>query len=91
MTSTASRQTTGLQIACPTTSSGHTAHIGSSKRATGMVVSGFLVEVQKVTDEEMAGWKRDYPEAFEREREYDPATGVSAAGWIKDQTQSRER
>ena len=30
-----------------------------------MVVSGFLVEVEKVTDEEMAGWRRDYPEAFD--------------------------
>ena len=38
-----------------------TPHKVTSKNATGMVVSGFLVEVAKVTDEEMAGWRRDYP------------------------------
>jgi anaerobic selenocysteine-containing dehydrogenase len=61
-----------------------TPHNLTSARATGMVVSGFLVEVARVTDEEMAAWRRDYPEAFERERDYDPATGVSLAGWVKD-------
>ncbi len=57
-----------------------TPHKVTSKKATGMVVSGFLVEVAKVTDEEMAGWRRDYPEAFNRK--YDPATGVSLSGWL---------
>ena len=57
-----------------------TPHKVTSKRATGMVVSGFLVEVAKVADEEMAGWCRDYPEAFGRR--YDPATGVSLSGWL---------
>jgi hypothetical protein len=46
-----------------------------------MVVSGFLVDVQKVTDEEMAAWRRHYPEAFSRN--YDPDTGVSLSGWLK--------
>jgi trimethylamine-N-oxide reductase (cytochrome c) len=59
-----------------------TPHNVTSKRATGMVVSGFLVEVQKVTDEEMAGWRRDYPEAFNRD--YDPTTGVSLSGWLQE-------
>jgi anaerobic selenocysteine-containing dehydrogenase len=57
-----------------------TPHNITSKRATGMVVSGFLVEVAKVTSEEMDGWRRDYPEAFARA--YDPATGVSLSGWL---------
>jgi anaerobic selenocysteine-containing dehydrogenase len=57
-----------------------TPHKVTSKKATGMVVSGFLVEVQKVTDEEMAGWRSDYPEAFNRN--YDLATGVSLSGWL---------
>jgi trimethylamine-N-oxide reductase (cytochrome c) len=59
-----------------------TPHSITSKKATGMVVSGFLVEVEKVTDEEMAGWRRDYPEAFNRN--YDVATGVSLSGWLKE-------
>ena len=52
----------------------------TSKRCTGMAVSGFLVEVQKVTDEEMEAWKRDYPEAFARKIDY--AAGVCLDGWL---------
>jgi trimethylamine-N-oxide reductase (cytochrome c) len=58
-----------------------TPHKVTSQKATGMVVSGFLVDVQKVTDEEMAAWRRHYPEAFSRN--YDPDTGVSLSGWLK--------
>jgi anaerobic selenocysteine-containing dehydrogenase len=58
-----------------------TPHKVTSKKATGMVVSGFLVEVQKVADDEMATWRRDYPEAFTRN--YDLDTGVSLSGWLK--------
>jgi len=57
-----------------------TPHNLTSQKATGMVVSGFLVEVEKVSDEEMAGWRRDYPEAFQRN--YDAETGVSLSGWL---------
>jgi len=46
-------------------------------------VSGFLVEVEKVADEEMAAWRHDYPEAFARN--YDSATGVSLSGWLIEQ------
>ena len=52
----------------------------TSKNSTGMATSGFLVEVAKVADEEMAGWKRDYPEAFARKIDY--ATGVCLEGWL---------
>ena len=52
----------------------------TSKNSTGMAVSGFLVEVEKVTDEEMEGWKHDYPEAFARK--IDPAAGVCLDGWL---------
>ena len=51
-----------------------------SKNCSGMATSGFLVEVEKVTDEEMAQWKRDYPEAFARK--LDPAAGVCLEGWL---------
>ena len=54
----------------------------SGKNSTGMATSGFLVEVAKVTEEEMAGWKRDYPEAFARKIDY--ATGVCLEGWLLD-------
>lgn len=52
----------------------------TSKNCTGMATSGFLVDVQKVTDEEMAGWMRDYPEAFARK--VDPDAGVCLDGWL---------
>ena len=58
-----------------------TPHKVTSKNSTGMVVSGFLVEVQKVTDAEMVGWRKDYPAAFNRN--YDAVTGVSLSGWMK--------
>ena len=57
-----------------------TPHAITSKTATGMVVSGFLVQVEKVTDEEMEQWKRDYPESFARPR--DPATGTCLESWM---------
>ena len=59
----------------------------TSKNATGMAVSGFLCEVQKVTDEEMAGWRRDYPEAFERY--VDPDAGVCLKGWLIDEEEKK--
>ncbi|MCC8357456.1 MAG: dehydrogenase, partial [Oscillospiraceae bacterium] len=54
----------------------------TSKNATGMAVSGFLVEIEKVSDEEWAAWQRDYPEAFARK--IDPDAGVCLAGWMID-------
>jgi len=54
----------------------------TGKNSTGMATSGFLVEVAKVTDEEMEGWKRDYPDSFARKIDY--ATGVVLEGWLLD-------
>ena len=45
-----------------------------------LTATGFLVEVEKVTEEEMASWRREYPDAFRRE--YDANTGVSLSGWL---------
>ncbi|MCL2125430.1 MAG: molybdopterin-dependent oxidoreductase [Oscillospiraceae bacterium] len=53
-----------------------------SKHATGMVVSGFLVDFEKVTDDEMAGWIKQYPDSFARK--IDDATGVCLDGWLID-------
>jgi hypothetical protein len=58
-----------------------TRHSVISKKATGVVVSGFRVEVAEVTDEEMAGRRCDHPEAFNRD--YDASTGVSLSGRLR--------
>jgi trimethylamine-N-oxide reductase (cytochrome c) len=55
-----------------------TPHNVTSKNATGMVVSGFLVEVDTVDLDEL---RKKYPEAFKRE--YDPASGLRFNAWVK--------
>jgi anaerobic selenocysteine-containing dehydrogenase len=54
---------------------------GTSQNCWGMATSGYLVEVAKVADFQMEEWKREYPEAFERE--YDPASGLRFDAWIE--------
>jgi trimethylamine-N-oxide reductase (cytochrome c) len=56
-----------------------TPHNVTSKNATGMVVSGFLVEVDTVDLDEL---RKKYPEAFKRE--YDPASGLRFNAWVVD-------
>jgi anaerobic selenocysteine-containing dehydrogenase len=51
-----------------------------SKNCPGMVVSSFLVEVAKVTGDEMQEWRGKYPEAFARA--YDPAYGLLFDTWV---------
>jgi trimethylamine-N-oxide reductase (cytochrome c) len=53
----------------------------TSKNCAGMATSGYLVEVQKVSQKEWEEWRRDYPEAFERE--YDPASGLRFNAWVE--------
>jgi anaerobic selenocysteine-containing dehydrogenase len=55
-----------------------TPHNITSKNATGMVVSGFLVEVNTVDLDEL---RKKYPEAFKRE--YDPAAGLRFKAWVE--------
>ena len=52
-----------------------------SKNTTGMSVTGFLVQVEKVSPAEMEEWRKKYPEAFARD--YDPAYGPLFNGWIE--------
>jgi molybdopterin guanine dinucleotide-containing S/N-oxide reductase-like protein len=52
----------------------------SSKNAVGQATSGYLVDAQKVSGEEWDKWRREYPEAFERE--YDPASGLRFNAWV---------
>jgi trimethylamine-N-oxide reductase (cytochrome c) len=53
-----------------------------SKNCNGMASSGYLVEVEKVTEQQMKEWKAKYPEAFARE--FDPATGLIWDEWMVD-------
>jgi trimethylamine-N-oxide reductase (cytochrome c) len=57
-----------------------TPHAITSKNVTGMVISGFLVELEKVADAEMEAWRRQYPDAFSRK--IDGAAGVCLDGWL---------
>jgi trimethylamine-N-oxide reductase (cytochrome c) len=57
-------------------------YIGLSKNVAGMCVTSYLVEVSKVTGDEMQGWRDSYPEAFERD--YDPAYGLLFNAWIEE-------
>jgi hypothetical protein len=53
-----------------------------SKNCAGMATSGYLVEVQKVSGGEWEEWRKNYPEAFDRE--YDPAAGLRFNAWIQE-------
>jgi trimethylamine-N-oxide reductase (cytochrome c) len=58
----------------------------TSKHVTGMAVSGFLVAAEKVEDEEMSEWRRQYPKAFARK--VDEAAGVCLDGWLLQEEQN---
>jgi molybdopterin guanine dinucleotide-containing S/N-oxide reductase-like protein len=58
-----------------------TPHNTTSKNCAGMATSGFLVDVQKVSAEEMDQWQRCYPEAFSRE--YAPVSGLRFDAWVE--------
>lgn len=51
-----------------------------SKNCKGFVVTGYLVEAEKLSQEEYDGWKSEYPEAFERA--YDPGEGITRDAWV---------
>jgi molybdopterin guanine dinucleotide-containing S/N-oxide reductase-like protein len=53
----------------------------TSKNCVGEATSGYLVDVQRVSGEEMDKWKREYPEAFEKE--YDPDSGLRFNAWVE--------
>jgi molybdopterin guanine dinucleotide-containing S/N-oxide reductase-like protein len=55
-----------------------------SKNCLGQATSGYLVEVEKVTMEQMEAWREQYPDAFQRE--YDPASGLRFNAWIEGGT-----
>jgi trimethylamine-N-oxide reductase (cytochrome c) len=52
-----------------------------SKNCPGMATSGYLVQVERLGLQEYEQWRRDYPEAFNRD--YDPASGLQFSAWIE--------
>jgi molybdopterin guanine dinucleotide-containing S/N-oxide reductase-like protein len=54
----------------------------TSKNAGGQATSGYLVEVEKVTLAQMEEWKKQYPEAFNRE--YNPDSGLRFDAWVTE-------
>jgi molybdopterin guanine dinucleotide-containing S/N-oxide reductase-like protein len=56
-------------------------HNGLSQHCPGYAVTGYLVEVEKVSQEQMAKWRKQYPEAFDRD--YDPASGLRFDAWVE--------
>jgi trimethylamine-N-oxide reductase (cytochrome c) len=53
-----------------------------SKNCVGEATSGFLADVQKVTQAEMEEWKKLYPDAWQRE--YHKASGLRFNAWITE-------
>jgi trimethylamine-N-oxide reductase (cytochrome c) len=53
----------------------------SSSNSGGMVVSGYLVEAERLDPAEMEAWRKEYPEAFARD--YDPAYGLTSSAWVE--------
>lgn len=52
-----------------------------SKNCPGMATSGYLVQVEKLSMGEYEQWKREYPEAFNKD--YDHASGQQFTAWIE--------
>lgn len=52
----------------------------TSKNVPGQFLTGFLVQVEKVSGNEMDEWRKKYPEAFARA--YDPASGLRFEAWV---------
>ena len=53
----------------------------TSRHAAGQATSGYLAEVERVSMQQMDDWRREYPEAFERE--YDYSSGLHFNAWVE--------
>lgn len=51
-----------------------------SKNCKGFAVTGYLIEAEKLTQEEYDSWKKDHPEAFDRA--YDAGQGITRDAWV---------
>jgi molybdopterin guanine dinucleotide-containing S/N-oxide reductase-like protein len=57
---------------------------GVSQNCTGgMASSGYLVQIEKLSLDEMEQWKKDYPDAFARKYDYD--SGPCFDAWVVDE------
>jgi trimethylamine-N-oxide reductase (cytochrome c) len=54
---------------------------GISENCWGMATSGYLVDVARVSAGEMDEWKKQYPNAFNRQ--YDPRSGLLFGAWLE--------
>jgi molybdopterin guanine dinucleotide-containing S/N-oxide reductase-like protein len=57
----------------------------SSRNAVGQATSGYLVDVQKVTEKDHEEWRKMDPEAYDAafKREYDQAAGLRFNAWVE--------
>jgi len=57
----------------------------ASRNAVGQATSGYLVDVQKVTEKDYEEWRKMDPEAFDSafKREYDQASGLRFNAWVE--------
>jgi len=57
----------------------------SSRNAVGQATSGYLVDVQKVTEKDYEEWCKIDPEAFDGafKRDYDQASGLRFNAWVE--------
>jgi molybdopterin guanine dinucleotide-containing S/N-oxide reductase-like protein len=57
----------------------------TSKNCVGQATSGYLVDVQKVTEKDYQEWRKIDPEAFDDafKREYDQASGLRFNAWVE--------
>jgi len=53
-----------------------------SKNCWGMACNAFLVDIEKLDPKEMEEWRKQYPEAFNRD--YDPAYGLKFSAWVEE-------
>jgi molybdopterin guanine dinucleotide-containing S/N-oxide reductase-like protein len=58
----------------------------ASKNCLGQATSGYLVDVQKVTEHDYQEWRKIDPDAFDASfsREYEPAAGLRFDSWVEE-------
>jgi len=52
------------------------------KHGYGLACQYYLCQLEKITGEQMDEWRKDYPDAFERD--YDPQYGPLFSGWVEE-------